>query len=111
MKNNPKTPAERWEDNKDRCKEVMSTTIAELTGRSDDQAHRLCDEMSGLGIMDFEGVATGMMPTGKVDFQNPFVKRVADFLIGKGFKKSEAHTIVTAICEFTSSVLLMEGPK
>ena len=111
MKQVQKTPAERWEDNKEHCKEVMSTTIAELTGRSGDHARNLCSEMAERGIMDFEGVASGMKTNGKVDFDNPFIKRVADFLMDHDFKKSEAHAIVTAICEFAASTLLMEGPK
>ncbi|MBK7337659.1 MAG: hypothetical protein IPJ00_16525 [Saprospirales bacterium] len=109
MKTIQKNPAERWEDNKERCKEVMSTTIAELTGRTDDQAHNLCNEMAETGIMDFHGVASGMKSNGKVDFENPFIKRVSDFLMGKGFKRGEAHAIVGAICEFAASTLLMEG--
>ena len=109
MKSNQKKPAERWEDNKERCQEVMSTTIADLTWRTDNEARDLCVEMAEKGIMDFEGVASGMKPNGKVDFENPFIKRVSEFFTEKGFKKTEARQIVGAICEFSASTMLLEG--
>lgn len=111
MKASPKTPQERWEDNKERCKQVMSATIAELTGREDQMARNLCNEMAETGIMDFDGVASALQPDGNVDFSNPFAKRIADFLTGKGFKTGEAQAIVAAVSEFAASTLLMEGPK
>jgi hypothetical protein len=109
MKTSQKTPQERWEDNKERCKEVMSATIAELTGRDDKMSRSLCTEMAETGIMDFEGVASALQPNGTVDFNNLFARRISDFLVGKGFKTSEAHAIVTAVSEFAASTLLMEG--
>ena len=109
MNSNQKKQLERWEDNKERCKEVMSTTIADLTWRTDDEARDLCSEMSEKGLMDFEGVASGMKPNGTVDFENPYVKRVSDFFQENGFKRTEARQIVGAICEFAASTLLLEG--
>lgn len=111
MKASPKTPQERWEDNKERCKEVMSATISELTGRDDNMARSLCTEMADTGIMDFDGVASALQPDGVVDFNNLSARRISDFLVGKGFKTSEAQAIVTAVSEFAASTLLMEGPK
>ncbi|MCB9282916.1 MAG: hypothetical protein H6563_02495 [Lewinellaceae bacterium] len=104
-----RTPQERWEDNKERCKEVMSTTIAELTGRENNLARSYCDEMTASGIMDFEGVAAAMQADGEVDLDNPATRKVYEFLESKGFNHPEAAAIVTAISEFAASTLLMEG--
>ncbi|MBK7409827.1 MAG: hypothetical protein IPL49_19375 [Saprospirales bacterium] len=111
MKYDQITPQERWQDNKERCKEVMSATIAELTGSADTMARGLCDEMAETGIMNFEGVASAMQPDGEVDFDNPYTSRIMNFLQSKGFNEPEANSIVTAICEFAASTMLMEGPK
>jgi len=108
MKEYKKTSQERWEENKERCKEVMATTIAELTGREDEMARNLCSEMAEKGIMDFEGVATGLQPDGTVDINAPAIRRVADFLSGKGFQEAEAVAIVTAISEFAAATLMLE---
>jgi hypothetical protein len=108
MKDREKTSQERWEENKERCKEVMATTIAELTGREDEMARNLCSEMAEKGIMDFEGVAAGLQHDGSVNMAHPAIRRVADFLIQKGFKRTEAETIVTAVSEFAAATLLME---
>ena len=89
----------------------MSTTITELTGSEDHMARGLCDEMAETGIMNFEGVASAMQPDGEVDFDNPYTSRIKNFLETKGFNEPEATAIVTAICEFTASTMLMEGPK
>ena len=111
MKANQRTPQERWEDNKERCKQVMTATIAELTGRSEADARNLCTEMADTGIMNFEGVASGMQEDGDVDCNNPFILKITDFLGNKGFNTAEAQTIATAICEFAASTMLMEGPR
>lgn len=111
MKKSPITPQERWEDNKERCKEMMAATIAELTGREDNMARNLCTEMAESGIMDFEGVASAMQSDGNPDFHHPALRKIGDFLKGKGFNTSETQTILTAICEFAASTMLMEGPK
>ena len=108
MKNDQKTPQERWEDNKERCKEVMTATISELTGREDTMARSLCDEMADTGIMDFEGVASALQAEGDVDLNNPAARKVYEFLENKGFNEAEASTIVTAISEFAASTILME---
>lgn len=108
MKDIKKTSQERWEENKERCKEVMSTTIAELTGREDEMARNLCSEMAEKGIMDFEGVAASIEPDGTVNMAHPAIHRIADFLIQKGFKKTEAEAIVTAVSEFAAATLIME---